>query len=481
MNNENNSVNGLTPNAEVPTNANVVQPITEENNAGNIPENSVPVQPNTETITAQAVETPQINTDNIAAQPAVETPQPQPVVENGNQPISNSDGDKKKKSGIIIGSVVAIIAIVAVLVPTLLKSPKTVFIGAIDKAYNGINKLLDVNKYDSAKSSVKMSFDLKSEDSEAQQYFDIFNKLSIDCTTGIDSKNKVINMAFNTNYDGSTLANLKVYGENAKIYLFLENIYDKYIMTDVEGYDELFADNSESVKDIKQIFNSTEKAITGALKKQNYSKSNATVKVDGKDVKVTKNDLKLDDKTIKSISIDVLTTLKNDKDFIKALNNNLSKDEQIKESDFDDAIASVKEGEFSDEITLSIYTTGLLSKFVQFDLTSGSDVLTILEEKDGYTLKATEDGKDLFTANVTVTGDMSNYKSVVNVEVPQLFTAKINLEGSTKYNEKIDKLDVSNSVDYQSLTDQDMATIYQNILSNEGIANLMQMIESMNV
>lgn len=189
----------------------------------------------------------------------------------------------------------------------------------------------------------------------------------------------------------------------------------------------------------------------------------------------------MDDKTIKSISIDVLTTLKNDKDFIKALNNNLSKDEQIKESDFDDAIASVKEGEFSDEITLSIYTTGLLSKFVQFDLTSGSDVLTILEEKDGYTLKATEDGKDLFTANVTVTGDMSNYKSVVNVEVPQLFTAKINLEGSTKYNEKIDKLDVSNSVDYQSLTDQDMATIYQNILSNEGIANLMQMIESMNV
>lgn len=89
-----------------------------------------------------------------------------------------------------------------------------------------------------------------------------------------------------------------MYAQNKSVYFDLAKLYDKPIKMALDDeYDKIFDTYStKNINDVKTIISQFETALKSALKEE-YSKSeDATVSVDGKDVKAVKHSLLLDEK-----------------------------------------------------------------------------------------------------------------------------------------------------------------------------------------
>lgn len=404
-------------------------------------------------------------------------------VENTN--VEMPKGKKKNKFILPIIIVVGVIGILVALYFFLFNNPKRVFDKTISSGFDALYESLDMaTKYDTMSGSGSLSYKLTATDPSMQSIFDMINGIAFDYKYAVDYKNKLMNVDFNSTYNNEKLIDLSVYGENGKGYVFLKDIYSKYLSTDIEGYEEIF-ETTKNQEEVKVILTSVEKALSKALTNDDFTKEEITIKVDGKDVKVTNNALVLTSENINRISKSVLTTLKDDADFISAVNK-ISQDENVDtKATLEDAIKNIGEVDTTDNSTvkLSIYTKGILKEFVgmNFEVNDETTIAVSLLKTadDTYSIVGTQDSKEIVTGTLKVnaTDSTSNVEIIVNV--PDVVNVQVNVKSTVNYNSTFNKVDVTNSVDANTLTDIESNTIMTNLMTNPGMAKLITNIQTL--
>ena len=401
---------------------------------------------------------------------------------------TNVEIPKEKKKNKFILPIVIVLGVIGILVALyffLFNNPKRVFDKTISSGFDALYESLDMaTKYDTMSGSGSLSYKLTATDPSMQSIFDMINGIAFDYKYAVDYKNKLMNVDFNSTYNNEKLIDLSVYGENGKGYVFLKDIYSKYLSTDIEGYEEIF-ETTKNQEEVKVILTSVEKALSKALTNDDFTKEEITIKVDGKDVKVTNNTLVLTSENINRISKNVLTTLKDDADFISAVNK-ISQDENVDtKATLEDAIKNIGEVDTTDNSTvkLSIYTKGLLKEFVgmnfEFNYQNANSVSMIKTADDTYSIVGKQDSKEIVTGTLKVnaTDSTSNVEIIVNV--PDVVNVQVNVKSTVNYNSTFNKVDVTNSVDANTLTDIESNTIMTNLMTNPGMAKLITNIQTL--
>ena len=414
-----------------------------------------------------------------------------PTLNNDTDTSHQEEPKPKKKNKIVLPLIIILILIAGVVAVYFLvfNNPKRIFSKTISKGFSYLYENLDnVNKYDTTSGTVSLSYELTSEDENMQSVFDMVNGIDFNFAYTVDYKNKLMNFDFDSTYNNEKLLNLSVYGENGKGYVLLKDIYDKYLSTDIEGYEEIF-NTTKNQTEVKTILKSSEKALNKALTNDDFIKSEETIKINGKDVKVTNNALVLNNKNFNRISKSVLTTLKNDADFISAVNK-ISNDESVDtKATLENAIANIGEVDPNDKttITISIYTKGILKEFVGLNIEEKEKTTTVISfiktNENTFSLVAKQDNDEVLngTIKLDVKNDSNGGNSNVELtmDIPTMMSVKLDVKSTVKHNVEFNKVDVTNSVDAASLTEVETNTIMTNLMANPGLAKLITNIQTL--
>jgi len=208
---------------------------------------------------------------------------------------------KKNKSKKIILTIILII-LIGLLISTILLhryvSTLNPFKVLVDSTFNYLEDSFTEHK--TINTNLELQINGTSQDEAINKIFSIINKVDLNLTYGIDYENNIANLDLKTNYDNQKLLNANIYMENGYGYVYLEELYDKYIKTEFEEYDEIF--NTDNVKEYKVIIKSIHKAVNKSLKDEYFKEEQTTL--DGK--KVNKISLTIDNIKANSIKNDFI-------------------------------------------------------------------------------------------------------------------------------------------------------------------------------
>lgn len=355
---------------------------------------------------------------------------------------------------------------------------------------------------------LKFNLDLKDDVADKSDY-SFINDIMFKGKIATDFDKKEMSNSITILDSDKELINVNMYAQNKSVYFDLAKLYDKPIKMALDDeYDKIFDTYStKNINDVKTIISQFETALKSALKEEYFKSEDATVSVDGKDVKAVKHSLLLDEKTFNTIKKDVLTSLNND-EFISALENISDEynDGTVNVKDSLNEEISYLEEEIKDsddkeiEVKVYLYTDNrgnvLKAELLNFEDVKIFGITKVNDNK--YNFAIADDGtkKDILNGDVTVNGksitiDMKldldetgelNHSFVIKVTETMIdFTYSSNNFGSlnAKLNIKENKDALSipsltNAVDYTELTEDDLNKIIVNITNDENIKNFVE-------
>ena len=381
--------------------------------------------------------------------------------------INNNHPKNKKWIPILVGIILILILIAGFIFYKTISS-KNIFKVIIDNSFNYLEN--SFVEYESAKGTFSLKASGNSKDTSTNKAFELINKIDLSGSYGIDYENKIINLDIKSNYDSQKLVNANIYMESGNSYIYLEDIYDKYIKVPINDYDSLFT-NMDKKEDYKIVLNSVHNAINNSLKDEYFTKKKVTV--DGK--KVNKNTLKLNKNTYTTIKKDIINSLLNDNKFLDSYSKISDQDvNEIKEN-LNDAL--VEDDDF-EEMDLSIYTKGINFEFVRFEISNASNQIVISSNDDIYNFEYFEDEQVIYDGSIKV--DIGSNDVTYNISLndkEENISTDFTIKNSVEYNKKVTQMDVSNSVNLDDITNKEMNEIYFKILGSDGISKLIQDIQ----
>lgn len=247
-------------------------------------------------------------------------------------------------------------------------TPKKIFTGAINKAFEFLE--VEEDEYTTVKSKVELSGSIESENDSVKEVKDILENSKIAINSEIDAKNLVVNENIQVVYNNENLINLDASVQDQKIYIALKDWLDKYIEVPVQEADLLkineVADNLSSI-DANLLLKSVQEEFVKEIQKQEFVQEKVKVNLDGKETKVTKSSLKLSEEQAVTFVKEFLGNLKQNKNFQTATGD--YKDEIIEQISAVLEDLPTEDFDQDTKICFSIYTKGMLNKFVAVDFT----------------------------------------------------------------------------------------------------------------
>ncbi len=310
------------------------------------------------------------------------------------------------------------------------------------------------------------------ENEQLNSIFNILNNIQIGINGEIDGKNKINNINISSKYKDSKLIDGKIYTENNKLYIKLDEIYNKFIY--VENLEEVVneLENNIQLSEINDLVKSLISSVSKNLDSNKIENNNENITVNGNNINANKYSITLKDKEINDFIANILTSLKQDQKFINILN---KLDKNIASS-LDEIINNIKESDI-DKATykISFYTAkDMLSE----KLISIRQNLNVDNENIDINVDLVDDDTYLINLNsseINLSSKLVLNDKICNIELnTDVDGIKINLTMNFNYEEisTITKEDVSNSVKIEDLTEEDKKLINKNIEKNENLQNV---------
>lgn len=386
---------------EVPTDAPVVAPV-------DAPAVVDPVTP---------TDVPATNMDVPNVNPGVGTDAttPTPVAPEGNAtPAAVEEKPKKKKTGLIIGIIVALVIVIAVVAVFVVKSamnnPYKVFNALVDKGYTEVSTAL---KEADAK-SIKYNFDdtaviegnvKVNSDYEAIKPYLAYD---YDYKLGLDPKGEKVELGLSMNKDGQVTIDGFIYIIKNMMYIKSDKAYNKVLS--YQNEESIFADinfdeykTNYTVDDVNKLLELYLGYVKGAVKEDKFTTEKGTVKYNGADLEVNKIKYEMTKDEQYEFANSVYESMKADNEF-KTLYMKITgctAEEYAEElEDMKPEQDAYKEAETQ---TYYIYTEGFFPTVVGVGLTEGANVMNLVGKDEKYELTVT--GKDS-TLNATINGDV---------------------------------------------------------------------------
>jgi len=391
-------------------------------------------------------------------------------------------------------------------------------------------------------SSSILDFDIKVMDNllseEENKIIEELNKLNLIVDTQYDIKNKLLYYGMDLTHNQSSMLNFDVYGMPNSLYVELKNIFDKYIEVPFEEYELLFEDQTDNVEALEYIINFTKNSVLNNLNKNDFKETKEKITIDSEEINTKKITYTLTEQKLITLLNNVLKDMKEDSKFIENL---VSITGETKENIKDTLESLIDENQTSDSedtLEFSVYTKGLLNELVQISIKDGEStvemrytcnngkkeisllslnnvILSLVNEKEkennyrtvltASTLKlvvlSTNENENwtheyVFTENeseLEISGTLSstleesnevyNNKIVLDVtmaigEVKDIFNIEMTIDNVSKQIEKITIPEISNSILYDDITEEQYNTISTNLLKNETLVNFITKISS---
>lgn len=414
-----------------------------------------------------------------------------------------------KNLGIIL--VVFVVVAFSIGVYLFMNDPKIKFVKLVNKEYKSFTSILDqakeselakLSKTDTVTSSGTVNFDFILDNKVFGDTLDplvsAIDGLSINYQYGSDPQASNTFVKLDSNINSKDFINVDLYQKGDKQYVYLNDIFDKYIESDST---QLINTKSDKTDDTLYLTNKIKTSLYAALKTSDFTTETATIEVNNISIVTNKISLKLTDARMKEISKAVLTDLKNDDKAISIINDLSGNGTDAKKS-LERAIASIDdEKALENPLTFDIYVKN--DSIARIDVFDGKDKtieynsyvdfnpvkeVTVYSANQEFIYAKFEQkslndisyeisiGKDVVFANGTIakaiqeniankTWNLSTtFNMVLSYENTVLGSIKIDTTSTTKVGEKVTIPSSFDSIKESDLTDKDQEQISNNFI-----------------
>ena len=447
----------------------------------------------------------------------------------------------KDKSKTIAALITIIILFLFLLIVTFtyFNSPRRKFISNFTKAYSELieksnsNKLTNILNNNivgvSGETSINLKFndELFGEEKELLEIINPLKKIDLSYDYKEDKNNEIATLDFDSKLINKDFIKFNGILKDNKLYFNLKNLLDKYFYTDLE-FTSLLTTTDE--KDTEYVLNILKDVIIEKVTSEYFSSEKANLTIDGKNEKVEKVSLKIDNQLIKDVMITIIDKLKSDEKAMNILveHNKMDKKEIIET--FDNAKESFNKITNNENYFYNMYVKGsktLRHEFMydtykieyttyenidEFKVINDSTELgsimfkhennttTVTGNISLFTINGTYSnnnlnlvfgvmGNEMAKLNILTTENISDDKvdTIVNTTLSiiegktEMLNIDINSKNTIKKETTINNQIPSNSIDINNISEEDEQTITNNLMKLPLISDVMNIyIQNMN-
>lgn len=364
--------------------------------------------------------------------------------------------------------IIAVIAILVVLIAIVafymlrLNQPRYIFDKKINQYFNASENI----EYNTMKVNADLSLSVNGDDPEVQEIADLVNDAKISVYAEADQKTQeeIVGVKFVKNEEKllDVMAKLEIQSDD--MYLKLGELFDKTINMKIsEVYDTdvaMFTPEKVNPKASSILM----KELKAQLKNEYFSKVKTTIEKED----LTKNTIKMPLEDVATMIKDICNNLSNHEEFLKCFEfPEETKDSLQQISDEADNYI-FEEDEY---LTIDVYTKGFMKEIVRVDVSMDIEgdnyqiAFTNLSQSE-YSYQVYVNDKEQLTGKIDYTNQGNNFSMGISMEADGVEIA-MKLEGSVTYDEELSNFDVSDVVNYEELTMDDIYTIMGNFMSSD--------------
>ena len=410
------------------------------------------------------------------------------------------DEKKKGKKCIIVCILIVVLLAIAACAYFMINSkPKNIL-----KKYVNKIEFKKTDKLENMKFETSITAKINTNDSNTQAILDEIAKCKLKLGTQLDIKNKVEIVKLGLDYDNQNAIEARIVYKDS-LYLYLNEIFDKYIEFSIEDeeaqktFDSLFNElaKDDLMNNSKEIVDTTKDFLNDKIDSldNNIKSEDTKLTVNGKEKKVKKTTVSLTMKEFANYTSEYLERIAE----CKAYESQIDTKNMLKTS-----AESIKSVEFSekDGISLNLYTEGLNNDFVCFELEifiqeeNMSIKLQVLkEDKNTYKYAISMSGQgvsvDAVKGTIKIEEEINNKKQekgkiTFTVEVAEMLTQGLKINGEfgieydTQINTGIDNESTENSIKGEDLSQEDLNGILEKLQQRPLIGEIITMLINSN-
>lgn len=392
----------------------------------------------------------------------------------------NFEKKSTKKVGIIIAIIVVLLIVAGVggfLFLSLNRNPEKIFTKTVEDMF----EMTESEAHRSGRIELEMSAELEADDPEIKAVNEFLKVIKLKSITEIDLDKEILNENLIAEYNGEEVINASALIQDETIYLYLKDIYSKYIEVNdyyLEGLDlsTLFEASTETVNE--DLINGIKQVLLDEIEDKEFEKEK--VELNGKNVQ--KSTLKLTPKEAAEILVKIFEVVDEHED-IEDLSETI---DDMKESLEELSEDAEDDGYFE----ISLYTSGITNKLVKAELAmiAEEDEMAACieinkENENEMIIKLLMNEEDAKLSGAT---EMMEFAIKEEDENNGVITMKMNIEDegtialkvkySVDYDAEIKEAKTSNSIEVDSLTEEDFNEMLANIEDNEILYGLLEMM-----
>lgn len=319
-----------------------------------------------------------------------------------------------------------------------------------------------------AKIGANIEVDLEYNDEQTKKIVDLINALDIALNVQMDREDKKMLVKLESNYENDGLINANLYADvdKQKMYMNIEEIFDKYLEIDMDeetskSLTEIFeiTYTNEDKENSEKAINIMKEELKKVIKTEYCSKEKEEITIKDKKVKTSRNIISMTYEQLSEELITILTNLKDNQEYINCYKNPNDIDKT-----FEQLIENLESEKYSYKdlnVRFSIYTTGITQKVVKMDLEIEDEYEKIKLEinpidKNNYEILLIDINKNetIIKANIKSISD-SESNCVIELNIPDLGKATLNLDISCTLNEEMEQFDNNNTMKIEELTEEE--------------------------
>lgn len=440
-------------------------PAIEENSNNVVITNETPAAP--EAPVVQGEENTIINSVVSDVTPSV-TPET-----NATEPVAGTSVEPVKKEGkkvwlfVVLGVVALVVGVVLAFYFFVYSKPTFLF----EKSLSVLRNNLNAEEVSSAKPmQLDLSFqsNINTTDESLKPIFDNINKLYLETSIYLDLGNKVEFMKLKSKYKDQDFVNADIFVEKENAFVKLDKLFDKYIKVVLE--EDIFKEN-EGNKDAIIVADGLLAAIENSLDDKYFTKVEKTIPLNNVVKKVNANTLVINNENVIPFLTSIINELKANNQFLEAF----ARMEEMEKADvvtlLDSVLSDMKEtsgmvGEVNYQI--SFYTEGFMNKPVG---------MGVVVDGSAYDVYFTEETLSVLTTvesstEVLLDASKKDDKYNVNIYLGE-DTLSFVLGFKVNENPSFTKPDVTNFVEAEKLTQDEVGQITGALIQSPGVMTFM--------
>ena len=337
------------------------------------------------------------------------------------------------------------------------------------KSFNKLSKETD----DIYKVNGSFDVNLNFKDQQLQDIGNIINNIKLQYDLSVNNIDEYGIFKINTKYQDDKLINFNsvIDIKEQYFYLYLEDIYNKYLKTTIN-----INENSEIKEQINYniIINGICESLTDAFKEEDFERKKGKISVKDKLINVSRNSLVINSNNYKRIMTSILNKLINNQEFINEIDK-INQEKTTKDK-LNNLLENLNKEEFKDIIKINFYTKlNLKQDLIKIEITRITEeqesIIEIDQLNDNeFVIRLIGDNKEL--ANITIKNNTNN-NMLINLELmDEDVNIKLSFNMAYEKLKKLEKLDTTENIDIDNLSEKETNEIVTKLLENKAITEI---------